>query len=178
MARSLLTRRYVRRSQVQIAFLLAVGGLAVLHLPDCGAVGVAVAQHMTVAIGSYGTSLLAVTLIGSAVILGTPKSVWRLLTRTIVAAFASLTSRSTRIFRAAIRRDRARGADGGTTMASELPQPSSTPREQELRATLRHLGYRSHEIDSVLAKLDPSKEFPNVIRDAHRLLRTAPSLPT
>jgi RuvA, C-terminal domain len=192
MARSLLIRRCVRRSQVQLVFLLVVGAAAVFHLRDCGAVGLAAAKYMTLAIGRYGTTLLAVALLGSAVIVGTPKAVWRLLRGASIPAFKALAAGLSRIFDLAIRHaDRARRATAhqvrasarartseGTTMRTEVARASSLPREHELRAALRHLGYAAREIDAVLPNLDPCKEFVEVIRDALHLLRAAPPLPT
>jgi RuvA, C-terminal domain len=193
MARSLLTRRCVRRSRVQIAFLLVVLAAAVFHLRDCGTVGLAAAKHLSLAIGSYGTTLLAVALFGSAVIVGTPKAIWRLLTHASIPAFRALLSGASRIFKPAIRRPdlgrrltdhqvsfspRARFVAAGKTVRSELPPPSFLPREHELRSALRHLGYAAREIDGVLPRLDPRKEFVEVIRDALHLLRAGPPLPT
>jgi hypothetical protein len=192
-ARSLLFRRFVRRAQLQTAFLLVVLATAVFHLRECGALGAAVAQHLALTIGTFGTTLLEVALLGSALILGTPRALTDRLSGAGVAAFRALGAGLDQGVNALTRRldpdrgsmgrrgrvaDQARPPADTTTKHSELARPWPAPREHELRTTLHHLGFDARQIDGVLPSLDPGKEFAAVLRDALRILRATPSLPT
>jgi hypothetical protein len=169
----------VRRQQLLTGFLLMLAAAFVRHAPQCGLLGAWTAEGLRMLLGRDGTTLLVVALAGAAIAVAMPAVVGKIL---LAAGKLALRSAGTLATRAAAgvrrrrlgasNRARARQPDCRPARTSVPPRPS-LPREDELRAALRNLGYTLEEVKWVLPRLDGRTSFDGTIRQALSLLQRA-----
>jgi hypothetical protein len=169
----------MRRQRLLTGFLLLLAAAFVRHASDCGLLGDWAAHGLHTLLGSYGATLLAVTLAGTAVSVAMPRVIGQIIVATTKLAVDSTRTLATRVL-AKVRKARPstvtrvpartrRPRPAAPTVLARVP----IPREGELRGALRNLGFSQRDVERVLPQLDSGSGIEGMLRQALLLLRAA-----
>ncbi len=168
----------MRRHQLFAGFVLILAAAFVRHAPACGLLGAWTAERLHTLLGSYGTTLLVVALVGAAMVVAAPRVIGNIIltagklvrrTASTLASRALAKSRKRRL--GASHQARFQNPNYRPAPTSVPPRPP-LPREDGLRTGLKNLGYTAAEIASVLPRLDGAAGFQGMALQAIRLLRS------
>jgi hypothetical protein len=158
------------KSRPVAAVLIIAATVFLLAGRACGVVGALLASATERLLGTAGTGLLCVTAWALAFILATrPGTASRL----AVALWHAVKPRHTAAVVVIKQRGGGESAGVGATVPAPSPGVSPTDRRalQTVRDALKGLGYVTHEIEPLVAQMDPGAGFEKNVKSALKALR-------
>lgn len=165
------------RKRLLLGVLLLAAAFFYAFAPTCGIIGQLIARASGYLIGQTGSMLLALTALVVGVLLVLPHGAVGSFVRWIWHGREARVGRVVREMDAHVAKRKAERAEeraalsGDPAIAEAVLTPKARMQLDAVRAALTDLGYTKKEMEPIVTKMDPSRDFAVLVRAALKELR-------